>query len=314
MTDIAGTVFDRFEVRKSKRGKAAFRAYLREYAETRGYTYAEERGSFGARNAVIGDPTTARVTYTAHYDTCARLPFPNFITPTNFGVYLLYQILLTLCILGIPFVALIAVGIVVGLLGAPIDLVAGIAGWIYYVLVFGFLALMLVGPANPHTANDNTSGVITLLEIMEALPAEARGDVAFIFFDLEEAGMIGSASYFKRHKRAMRDKLLINFDCVSDGDTVLLVVKKAAADAVPALEKAFAENDSLRVRIMTKGAFYPSDQSQYPRGVGVAALRSTKRGLLYMNRIHTKRDIIYKEENVAYLVEASVKLVGDMEG
>jgi hypothetical protein len=47
-----------------------------------------EKASFGGRNIVIGNPDTAKVLYTAHYDTCARLPFPNFITPKNIFIYL----------------------------------------------------------------------------------------------------------------------------------------------------------------------------------------------------------------------------------
>ena len=53
----------------------------------------------------------------------------------------------------------------------------------------------------------------------------------------------------------------------------------------------------------SKGAIYPSDQANFDRGVGVAALKKTKSGLLYMDRIHTERDTVYMEENMAYLTE-----------
>ena len=64
-----------------------------------GYDFKVEKGAFGARNIVIGDPEAAKVLYTAHYDTCARMPFPNFITPKCLPIYLLYQILLTVVLL-----------------------------------------------------------------------------------------------------------------------------------------------------------------------------------------------------------------------
>ena len=58
--------------------------------------------------------------------------------------------------------------------------------------------------------------------------------------------------------------------------------------------------------------FYPSDQANFSRGVGVAALKKTKGGLLYMDRIHTKRDTVYMEENIAYLTEGAVRLAGSL--
>jgi hypothetical protein len=56
--------------------------------------------------------------------------------------------------------------------------------------------------------------------------------------------------------------------------------------------------------------FYPSDQANFSRGVGAAALKKAKGGLLYMDRIHTKRDTVYMEENIVYLTEGAVRLAG----
>ena len=81
--------------KKSKAQKQAFRTYLHSVAQQQGYTTTEERGALGATNLIVGSPDTAKVVYTAHYDTCAALPFPNFITPKNFLLYLLYQLLIT---------------------------------------------------------------------------------------------------------------------------------------------------------------------------------------------------------------------------
>ena len=51
----------------------------------------------------------------------------------------------------------------------------------------------------------------------------------------------------------------------------------------------------------------------FPCGVGVAALKRSKHfGILYMNRIHTKRDIIYRDENIEFLKNASLKLVNSI--
>ena len=58
-----------------------------------------------------------------------------------------------------------------------------------YISYFAMLLLMMFGPANRHNSNDNTSGVITVLEIMSTLPENLRDKVCFVLFDLEEAGL-----------------------------------------------------------------------------------------------------------------------------
>lgn len=302
MTETTKTVFEKYEIRKTKRQKTAFIDYVKATAETEGYTCHTESGYLGARNIIVGNPEKARVVYTAHYDTCARLPFPNFITPKNIGVYLLYQILIAVVLLGAP--TLLVAGLSFIGLSSPLLLY-----YIWLALLVAEMWLIMAGPANRHTANDNTSGVTALLDIMQALPEALRGEVAFIFFDLEEMGLLGSAGYASGHKAAMKDKLLLNFDCVSDGNTVMFAVRKAARAYAPLLEAAFPETDTRRVEVLTKGVFYPSDQANFPCGVGVAALKRTKGGVLYMDRIHTVKDTVYEEGNMAYLAEGAVRLV-----
>ena len=44
-------------------------------------------------------------------------------------------------------------------------------------------------------------------------------------------------------------------------------------------------------------------------GVGVAALKRSKRfGILYMDRIHTKTDTVYREENIEFLKNGAITL------
>ena len=59
----------------------------------------------------------------------------------------------------------------------------------YFTFLFALIALMIqlmVGFRNKHTANDNTSGIITLTRILESLPQEQRKKVCVIYFDNEE--------------------------------------------------------------------------------------------------------------------------------
>ncbi len=307
MTETTKEIFEKYQVRKTKKQKAAFIEYVKQIAEHYGYDFKVEKGGFGARNIVIGDVENAKVLYTAHYDTCARLPFPNFITPKNFFIYLLYQFL----IVGIIFVLLFAIGFLSGfalaLLPIEEDVVYGILSFLPLVSVL-LCYLMVAGPANKNTANDNTSGVTTVLDIMQALPQDQRSKVAFVLFDLEEVGLIGSSFFASKHKNVKENALVLNFDCVSDGETVLFALKKTTRKYGELLEKAFVSTSDVVVDI-AQSAFYPSDNAAFRGGIGVAALKKSKRfGILYMDRIHTKKDVIYREENIRFLTDGTIKL------
>jgi len=296
-------VLEQFPVRKTKPQKQAFRDAVQSYAETLGYPVTVEKGSFGAKNLIIGDPEQAKYLVTAHYDTCAWLPIPNLITPCNFWFFSLYQLLLGFGIAGLAMGLGVLVGVTVGLLFDP-ELGASLGGVIGYLMVWVLLALMLIGPANQNNANDNTSGVVTLLEIARTMPENQRHKVCFVLFDLEEAGLIGSESYRKTHKNASNRQLILNLDCVGDGDHILFFpTKKLRKDRkkLTSLYGACGYFGSKSILIREKGfSVYPSDQTKFPYGVGICALRKSKFGL-YLGRIHTKKDTILEETNVNIL-------------
>ncbi len=303
MDNIIYEIFDKHQIRKTKKQKTAFIEFTTDIAKNEGYSVNLEHGSFGARNIVVGDPESAKVIYTAHYDTCPRLPFPNFLTPKNFGLYLLYNVAIVLGFFAVAGV----IGFTFGLICALLEWPAQIASTAEMIAYWGLLILMLFGPANKHTANDNTSGVTVLFGIMKALPESERANVAFVFFDLEEMGLIGSSAFASAHKNIRDKKLLINFDCVSDGNDIMVLAKNDAQMYSAALTEAFVSTSDIQVGITNK-AFYPSDQAKFKRGVGVAAFKKTKGGMLYMNKIHTDKDRVYRRENIDFLVGCSVKL------
>lgn len=306
MRETTKEIFLHHEIRKTKAQKSAFRDYLTDYAKSKGYEAKVERAGKNAENVIVGDPTKAKVVYTAHYDTCAVMPLPNFITPKCLPIYLLYQIVLSLIIYIIPLSVMISSRIVYNATDSyPLFLLLLLGG---YALLIGVTFLLIMGPANKHTANDNTSGVTLLIDIMTDIPEELRSSVAFIFFDLEERGTLGSKGYAMRHKTLAKQLLVVNFDCVSDGKNILFVTKKKAQYVKEKLEAAFPSNSTYTVDVATKGAFYPSDQRNFERGIGVSALNKTKRGLLYMNKIHTKRDTVYDEENIEFLKCGAIEL------
>lgn len=300
MTETTKTIFEKYEIRKSKQQKTEFIEYVKSLADMAGYEVKTEKGMLGARNIVIGDPESAKVIYTAHYDTCATLPFPNLITPKNIGLYLLYQIAIVLAVFAIVFIITFLSSFIVP---------APFLTLVYELSVLVLLGFFVFGPANKHTANDNTSGVTVVIDTMLSMPENAKKDAAFVLFDLEEMGLFGSCGYNSKHKTMMKNKLLINFDCVSDGNDILLIVKKKASDYIPAITEAFKGNETICTQVVSKKVFYPSDQSPFPMGVGIGAFKRTKRlKILYLDRIHTKHDTIYNEENISFLVNSAIKL------
>ena len=308
MRETTKEIFEKHEIRKSKEQRRRFREWLISYARSQGYAAREEAVAKNAVNVIVGNPAEADVIYTAHYDTCAVMPLPNFITPKSIAIYVIYQLALTAVLFAVPITVMFVL--------APIVYRATDSDAIYfamlgggYALLIGILMLMRYGPANKHTANDNTSGVTLLVDIMTDMPSEMRHKVAYIFFDLEEVGMVGSRAYRKSHQKIASTKPVINFDCVSDGKSILFAVKKSAKHLAAKLEEAFKPDGTYTVDVATKGVFYPSDQISFRFGVGVSALKKTKRGLLYMNRIHTPRDTVYDEENIEFLKCGAIELV-----
>ncbi len=313
MTETSEKILEKYQVRKTKAQKTAFIEYVRSVATEMGYSHKIEVGRTGERNIVVGSPKHAKVVFTAHYDTPPVMPMPNLITPKNIFLYILYQLFMTSVLMLLP-AFLVGFSAYLVMTGLSIDpaLSREIAFFIGYGAMVLALILIMFGPANKHNANDNTSGVTTIVDIMSDLPPDLRDSAAFVFFDLEERGLVGSASFYKSHKDFMKDKLVVNFDCVGEGDNFLFVLRRAARDYAEVIGEAYQPTDRYTVEVATRGYVYPSDQANFPVGVGVCSLKRTKRGILYMNKIHTAWDIVYKEENIEYLKTSSINFVKEL--
>ena len=303
MQDISKEILTRFPVRKTKKQKAAFRSYLMAELAAAGYAVTAEREGkiVESQNVVAGDPEKAKVVFTAHYDTCARLPFPNMLFPKNLAVTLLVQLPIVMVVFILVF------GLEFWSIRTTDNPFLGMG--VAYALLLLIIWLMLAGPiANPSNVNDNTSGVLTLTEIALTLPPALREDVAFVFFDNEEKGLLGSMNMKKRREKALAFTPLINFDCVSDGEKLCFFPGKGAKgrpDLLDLLERCYQGGKPAEV---VRGfGMYPSDQAMFPLGVGVAGLNRCFLGE-YLGKIHTARDRVLQEENLEQLRQGSVLL------
>lgn len=291
MTELSKAILTSWQTRKTKAQKNAFIEFLMEKLPS----MSVEAGGFGKnRNLILGDPKKAKMIVGAHYDTCAVLPYPNLITPKNIPFYILYNLLILA-----PMIALFVVFFKT-------------MNVLFYFLGLGYAVAMSIimrfGVPNRHTANDNTSGVIALCELWESLSEEEKEKVALVFFDNEENGLLGSKFYRKMHKDEISRQLMINLDCISDGDYLMVISSRTAKELYgEPVDAAFASNDEKTVvHESSKSTIYPSDQASFPNHVAVAAMKKNRLIGYYLDKIHTKNDVNFDERNIE-LITSGIK-------
>lgn len=302
MTLQAKRLLAEMQVRKSVKEKRAFRAWLTEELQSAGWQVKEEGSFFAGHNVIAGDLEKAKVLYTAHYDTQAVLPFPNLITPRSLGGFLAFQCAICLGMMLITVAVMLFLRLVLNA-----DIEVGLFAVSF--LCFLFVWWLYFGKANRHTANDNTSGVIALLEVALSLPAKEREKVCLVFFDNEERGMLGSSHFAEKHKNLKKNALVLNFDCVSDGNSIQFFPTKALRReerVLQAIERAFLPVAGKDVQVYRKNSIYPSDNASFRRACGVCALKK-KGKTYYMDRIHTKNDTVFMEENIELIRQGCLR-------
>lgn len=288
-------------IRKTKAQKDSFRQDVIHYIQDLGYEVHRESCGRDGQNLVFGSPETAEYLITAHYDTPATIGIPNVCTPCN--------ALRSRLQFFISFALSFSLSLIAGLLLKSGHILPAIA---LFLPILIFLYLIRNGPANVNNANDNTSGVVTLLEIARSLPEAHRKKVGFILFDLEEKGLKGSGAYRKAHKEATEKQLVLNLDCVGDGDHILFLAnKKARLDAKLMHRFKYLGGwfGKKQISVIDNGyCRYNSDHRNFPLAVGVGAFHQ-KRKTYILDKIHTKHDTNLDVTNVNLLRAALITLI-----
>ncbi len=304
MKDYLSEIDGRFPVRNSAAQKAAFRAYA--LAEA-GAVPARAEENEGHVNLAFGDPETARMIFTAHYDTPRRGLLPNLMLVTNPILAWTYRLGTLIPLLLAP--ALAAAWGVWKLLDLDWALMSHrlLLLGVYTAVYFGMLYLMFRGPANKRNRNDNTSGTATVLGLVQLVGN--RAGVAYILFDDEEKGKKGSKAFSKAHPKIKAETLIVNLDCVGNGDTYILCGSAAAQEdpLYEALQKAMT-NSGLSHRFFPAGkASMNSDHKSFDKGVGVCTCQHKPFIGYYNDRIHTARDTVAEPETVSRLTAVLAK-------
>jgi Zn-dependent M28 family amino/carboxypeptidase len=123
-------------------------------------------------------------------------------------------------------------------------------------------------------AVDNAASCAVLLELMESLKSKPlASSVTFVFFDLEELGLLGSRSYFQTHSGSALPAQAMNFDIFGYGDTLFVTPSKADSPLLAFLQQAASElGFPVRSLPMTQ---YPSSDHRSMALAGVPTLGVT---------------------------------------
>ncbi len=301
MKDYLNEIDQRYPMRNSAEQKAAFRAYALAQA---GAVPAQEEENEGHVNLVFGDPDTARVIFTAHYDTPRRGLLPNLMLVTNPILAWTYRLGTLIPLLLVP--ALAAAWGVWKLLDLDWALMSHrlLLLGVYTAVYFGMFYLMFRGPANKRNRNDNTSGTAAVLGLLQLVGA--RPGVACILFDDEEKGKKGSKAFAKAHPDIKEKALVVNLDCVGNGDTYILCGSAAAQEdpLYDALKEALERGGSFARFFPAGKASMNSDHKSFDKGVGVCACQHKPFIGYYSDRSHTARDTVADPQTVSRLAEA----------
>ena len=306
MTKSAETRLDTYQVRKTKKQKQAFIHWLTNHLLELGYSLQVDTYSKSGNNLIVGDVASAEIILGAHYDTQPNALFPMALGFSNWLSFCASQLITVL-----PFLVLL------GLHALLTSFFPAVRGFFPVVLLLysAFCIQLMCGVANKHTANDNTSGIATLLSILEGLPQGDRHKVCVVFFDQEELGLVGSQKFYQKYKSSIKGKPLINFDCVSDGETLTFVVKRKFRDSHydgllrEASRQAMKDTQKTARFAPAFWNIYPSDQLHFPKGVGVVAAKKAPLFGYYINRIHSKWDTRFDHENIALLANTMLSMI-----
>ncbi len=295
MNNISQGILDNHQVRFSKKQKANFTQYLRDSLPQ--HDFVVEQGGFGSNsNIVVGDTDNAKVIYTAHYDTqpVMLLPIPMVMTPNNWFWFLFFQVFLIIALMAVVAIVMILLGV----------------GEYINIAFIVMCLLLIVAPPNKHTVNDNTSGVMCLVELLSRSDIDTS-EVAFVFFDNEEKGLFGSKYFAKKHPNVASSTVVVNMDCIAVGDTVMVLKNKRLANnakLADSIATSFVSVPEGKQVVVEDWCLYPSDQINFKKGIAVVTAKHNSVIGYYLDKVHTPFDTQLDPVNINYIVDSLARL------
>lgn len=281
--------------RMRRRSKAQFRSYLLEQAAKLGLEATIYPKSWASKNVVVGNIHQADLIIGAHYDTPPIMFrwMANHLILFNIVIILMGWFILPIMIL--TFI--------------PVPL--GI--WVYFAFIIFFICYLMgfLAIPNRHNMNDNSSGVLAILTLM----SEVRNDkVAYVFFDNEEKGLVGSLLLAKQLKKLRKNYIVL--DCVGTG-TIFTLYHYNKPFIADRLKMLFDIKSSFPYSCEVKKGGYlaTSDHMSFMHknhvGIMSLELRNNKKVL---RDIHSRHDKTINLENIRVLCDWITRYIGDKYG
>jgi len=301
-------VLDHHQIRNKASQKQEFANWLESHLQDHDYEITRHEYKRNRANLIVGDYKTAEIILTAHYDTP-----PTAIIPLGSPIGNIFQFIFGQFFFILPLAPILILPYLApqsAFLSVRLSVILNVLN----VLAFLWLIQMVMGFANKNNANDNTSGVATLISILEDLPKEQRKKVCVVFFDEEEKGLIGASCFKNDHKGDIKNKPFINFDCVANGKTLIFACKKAFRDSKYynlLTESAQTKIEPKRKALIGTAWQYiiPSDQILFKNAVGVVSAYKAPIIGHYLKNIHNKSDTKFDNENIELLTATLLNFI-----
>ena len=277
MNRYADRILREYPVRRRPEEKEKFRLWLMGTLRELGYQpELQSRQSalqFGGNvlNVVAGDPKRAKLILVAHYDTAIRSLLPPLYMPTRPLTAFLYLALTPALVLIGSFVLSFALTFPINAPYLTLPL--------FLLLLVTALLYLRFGPSERRNLNDNTSGVVALLETAAALTPRYRGEVAFAFLDGGFGGLSGAKGFRARYPSA-KEKTVINLCSVAEGSELLVLPNKNSrwdGALLDAILDSFENGEHTTVFLKTDGlTYFPSDNRAFRYACSICACETVR--------------------------------------
>ena len=277
MNRYADRILREYPVRRRPEEKEKFRLWLMGTLRELGYQpELQSRQSalqFGGNvlNVVAGDPKRAKLILVAHYDTAIRSLLPPLYMPTRPLTAFLYLALTPALVLIGSFVLSFALTFPINAPYLTLPL--------FLLLLVTALLYLRFGPSERRNLNDNTSGVVALLETAAALTPRYRGEVAFAFLDGGFGGQSGAKGFRARYPSA-KEKTVINLCSVAEGSELLVLPNKNSrwdGALLDAILDSFENGEHTTVFLKTDGlTYFPSDNRAFRYACSICACETVR--------------------------------------
>lgn len=290
MNEISKEVFNNYKIRRTRKQKDRFIEFIKQKFPS---VIVEEDVYYKKnKNLIFGDIENAKCIIVSHYDTKNLLK--------SFEIkHLSHSSNITLVI--ILYVLVILMGVIAGIIGYKtnhLQIAYYVELAILLIIVFSFII------PSRSTNNDNTSGVIGLIELVEKTKYDR---VAFVLFDNKEANRQGSRSFNIKHSKLLENKLVINIDSIADGDYICVIPNKKAFEKYRyRIENSFnSNNDIVKHSLSVK---YNSDHIGCPVYILITVVNKGKHGY-YIKNVNKKYYTKQQEKNIRQVIKKVFNLV-----